>query len=260
MNDNTGRNSIRLSPLVAHRGWASRFPENTLPAVNAALSSGAAYVEIDIQITKDGIPVLLHDVTLDRTTTQCGMIHDLNWHDLADCDAGEPARFGRRFQHTTLPTLYEFIELVSTWPDVTAFVEIKEESLAHFGIENVADSIIEIIRPLAPRVIPISYNSEFLSNLRNRHQVKRTGWVMHEYNDDSLDIAAQLAPDFLFCNYRKIKGPPKQGPWRWVCYEIASVELALNLLEQGIGLIETMAIGDLISDPLWLSTWSANNE
>ena len=247
-------------PLVAHRGWASSFPENTLPAVKAALAAGAVYVEIDIQITRDGIPVLLHDVTLDRTTSQSGNILELAWQDLTDCDAGEAARFGRRFQHTPLPTLYEFFELLGNWPDVTAFVEIKEESVAHFGIEYVADSVIKLIRPLAPRVIPISYSSELLSYLRTRHQVKKTGWVMHQYNDDSLATARQFEPDFLFCNYQKINGTPWQGPWTWVCYEITSAELALDLMEQGIGLIETMAVGEILSDPLLLSAWSAHNE
>ena len=260
MSDNADFNSNIPPPLVAHRGWASQFPENTLPAVTAALSAGAVYVEIDVQVTKDGIPVLLHDATLDRTTSQSGIIHELTWHDLADCDAGESARFGRRFQHTPLPTLYEFIQLLSAWPNVTAFVEIKEESLAYFGIENIADSIIEIIRPLAPRIIPISYNSELLTTLRDVYQVKQTGWVMHLYNDDSLAIARQLAPDFLFCNYRKINGAPQQGPWRWVCYEITSAALAQKLMEQGIGLVETMAIGELLSDPLWASARSIHDD
>ena len=58
--------------LIAHRGWAYRYPENTLPAIAGALGAGARYVEFDVQITADGVPVLFHDSTLDRTAGRPG--------------------------------------------------------------------------------------------------------------------------------------------------------------------------------------------
>jgi len=50
--------------LVAHRGWQRRYPENTLPAIKGALDAGARYIEVDVQLSADGVPVLFHDRTL----------------------------------------------------------------------------------------------------------------------------------------------------------------------------------------------------
>ena len=55
-------------PLVAHRGWTRRAPENTLAALDAALGVGAGWVEVDVQLARDGVPFLFHDRTLERVT------------------------------------------------------------------------------------------------------------------------------------------------------------------------------------------------
>src|SRR5207244_2240185 len=58
--------TMPLPDLVAHRGYALRYPENTLVALDAAIRAGAKYVELDVQLSKDGFPVLMHDKTLAR--------------------------------------------------------------------------------------------------------------------------------------------------------------------------------------------------
>jgi len=67
---------MRLPELIAHRGYASRYPENTLPAIEAALKAGARHVEIDVQTSADHIPVLFHDATLERLCGVQGRIRD----------------------------------------------------------------------------------------------------------------------------------------------------------------------------------------
>ena len=57
-----------LPELVAHRGNAADFPENTLPALRSALDAGIPWVEIDVHLSADGVPFVIHDVRLDRTT------------------------------------------------------------------------------------------------------------------------------------------------------------------------------------------------
>src|SRR5438309_1688088 len=65
--------------IAGHRGAAGIAPENTLPSFEAAWAAGVAWVETDVRLTGDGVPVLLHDATLDRTTTGQGAVSALTW-------------------------------------------------------------------------------------------------------------------------------------------------------------------------------------
>lgn len=69
-------------PIIAHRGAGSDAPENTLAAIHATNASGINWIEIDIKITYDGVPILMHDDTIDRTTTGSGAVAEMNWADL----------------------------------------------------------------------------------------------------------------------------------------------------------------------------------
>ena len=71
-----------LPPVIAHRGARWRAPENTLAAFAAAKSEGAAWIETDVKLTRDGIPILMHDDTVDRTTNGKGAVADMDWADL----------------------------------------------------------------------------------------------------------------------------------------------------------------------------------
>lgn len=72
-----------LTPMfIAHRGYAAAYPENTLIALDAARQAGAKYIEVDIQLSADGIPVLFHDRDLQRLCQQTGAIHDYTFSQL----------------------------------------------------------------------------------------------------------------------------------------------------------------------------------
>jgi glycerophosphoryl diester phosphodiesterase len=67
-----------IPTLVAHRGYAAHWPENTLPALDAAVAAGARWVEVDVQLCADGVPVLLHDADLERVTGRALSVFDLS--------------------------------------------------------------------------------------------------------------------------------------------------------------------------------------
>ena len=96
--------------LQAHRGAAGLAPENTLAAFRMALDLGADGTEMDLQVTKDGIVVVIHDDTVDRTTDGRGRIGDLTLTEIKRLDAG--AKFGPAFRGERIPTLRELIDLV----------------------------------------------------------------------------------------------------------------------------------------------------
>ena len=82
--------------LVAHRGNALEFPENTLAAFESALQLGAHWLELDVQLSSDHVPIVIHDHLLLRTTGLAGAVFDQPASELCRISAGEPDRFGSR--------------------------------------------------------------------------------------------------------------------------------------------------------------------
>ncbi len=96
--------------VIAHRGASLAAPENTLPAFELAITQGADAIELDTKLTQDGVPVVLHDATLDRTTNGSGALSNWQWADVQQLDAG--AWFGSAFVGTRIPSLESVLETV----------------------------------------------------------------------------------------------------------------------------------------------------
>lgn len=236
--------------LIAHRGYAARYPENTLPALQAAVQAGARWLEFDVQLSADKLPVLLHDTSLDRVAGRPGSVFDLTARQLSTIGVGEPVRFGAQFAAVTIPTLAEVAAWLMTQPRVQAFVEIKTESIQRFGVEVVHAAVMEVLEPVRERCVLISYDDAFLFAARLAVSL-RIGWVAAEWNDDSARRARALAPDFLFTNHTRLPPAPQPlwpGPWQWAVYEVTDPALALALAARGIAFVETMAVGELLAD------------
>ncbi|EAR25151.1 YhdW [marine actinobacterium PHSC20C1] len=108
--------------IAGHRGDKTVAPENTLEALSHALNSAADYVETDVQLTADGIPVLMHDWTVDRTTNGTGPVWKYTYEELAALDAG--SWFGDEFAGASVPTLERFLNLLR-WSTKNAILELK---------------------------------------------------------------------------------------------------------------------------------------
>lgn len=109
--------------IIAHRGYSSMFPENTLAAFEGALELGVDYIELDVQMSKDEELVLLHDDDLLRTTGVSGLASDYTYEELADMDAG--SWFSASFAGERIPTLKEALELVRD-SDCKIYLELKD--------------------------------------------------------------------------------------------------------------------------------------
>jgi glycerophosphoryl diester phosphodiesterase len=233
----------RLIHLIAHRGNASEFPENTVPAFASALELGLRFLELDVHLSADGVPVVIHDHRLERTTSTAGSVFDLRASELVQIDAGEPQRFGERFRGTRIPLLRDVLRLLKGRPEVTLFVEIKRASLAHFGLDQVVTRVLETIKPARTQCVVISFD---LAAVFRARQISggAIGWVLSDYDTHSRLKYEALSPEFLFCDQEKLPASGKlwQGPWRWAIYEIDSMPLALSLAERGADYIETMNV------------------
>lgn len=104
--------------VVGHRGNVKFAPENTLPAFEAAIEHGADLLEIDVRETKDGVLVIMHDDTVDRTTDGSGLVADLTLAEIKQLDAG--SWFDPKFKGTTVPTLREALRAMrgKALPDI----------------------------------------------------------------------------------------------------------------------------------------------
>lgn len=120
---------LSARPVIAHRGASGHAPENTMAAFELALQQGADAIELDVRLTADGVPVVLHDPTLDRTTGHHGALGAVTADRLRAIDAG--ARFtpdrGRTYPFrgvgVQIPTL---TEVLRAFPLMPFLVEIKE--------------------------------------------------------------------------------------------------------------------------------------
>lgn len=95
--------------VAGHRGDKEGAPENTIPALQAAIDSDAEFVETDLQLSSDGVPVLMHDWTVDRTTDGSGPVWSHTWDELSRLDAG--GWYDKAFIGTPIPSLADFIDI-----------------------------------------------------------------------------------------------------------------------------------------------------
>lgn len=110
---------------IAHRGG---LPENTLAAFVKAKEEGASAVEVDLEVTKDGHGVLLHDAFVDRTSNGSGRVRDLSLDHLKKLDFG--CKFGAEFVGEQIPTLHEAVDKCREL-DLHMFLEIKSGNVCH---------------------------------------------------------------------------------------------------------------------------------
>ena len=236
--------------LVAHRGQPLIFPENSLPGYVHALQAGARYVETDIQICADGVPVLCHDANLLEVSGKQIIVADHEYAVISQVPVGFAERFGDRFQDYRIATLQQFVDLMTSWPDVTCFIELKEACLQNFGMKSV-DLVLEQIQPIRDQAVLISYSDDALAYAREHQTELPIGWVLPAWNGETHNHAVQLQPEFLFVDTEicpQDKAEIWAGDWQWVAFTINDREGVEHFAGLAIEIIETDRYSDLVSE------------
>ena len=146
--------------VAGHRGDRSEAPENTMPAFEAAFAHGLEMVETDVQLTADGVPVLLHDPTVDRTTNGTGAIADLTLAEVEALDAG--SWYSTAFVGTRIPRLGEFLDLLAATPHTRVLLELKE----YWTPDDLRIVLAEVYaRGVQNRVVFASFHLGTIANL-----------------------------------------------------------------------------------------------
>jgi glycerophosphoryl diester phosphodiesterase len=234
--------------VVAHRGHTRVAPENTLAAVRAALEVGARFIEVDVQLSEDGVPHLFHDRTLERVCGVEGTIAELRTESIEGLRACEPERFGRAFEDERVPTLEQLVTLLAGHPEVHLYVELKRAALERFGAAHVLDTVLPTLVPLAGRHTLISFDLGVLALARQRCDAP-IGPVLEAWGQKDDAAVLDLSPEVIFCNVLRL---PAQGPLErlvpapLVVYEIDRADEALVLFQRGVAQVESFAIGELL--------------
>ncbi|MFL0809764.1 MAG: glycerophosphodiester phosphodiesterase [Agarilytica sp.] len=223
--------------VVGHRGFPQKFPENSLVGVLGALEAGARYVEIDVQMSKDSVPVVIHDADLRRVCGVDRKVADLTVEQLEKISCHEEARFGDAFAPCPLVTLETLAEAICE-RDVQLFVELKAESLEYVSREVFFTAVDQACKSMRANISIISFDFDLLVLAKQKYSI---GWVLAEWSDEVLEKAKQLAPNILIYDVKKLseKDIVWAGPWKWFLYDIVEPTLAQAWAERGVSYIET---------------------
>jgi glycerophosphoryl diester phosphodiesterase len=160
--------------VCGHRGYSLHYPENTLPAFAAAKAWGATTIEIDLVLTAEGEPIVLHDRTLDRTTDGHGFAADLGLEQIRSLDAG--VGIDSRFAGTRVPTVAEVVDWAAR-EEMGIFLEIKEAERPDLAV----DRVVELLEAsdAADKLIIIGFDHVVLKRAVERHPGLRTQAITH---------------------------------------------------------------------------------
>lgn len=177
----------------AHRGASAYCPENTMAAFSKALQLGATGIETDIQLTKDGQIIIIHDESLARTAGLDQLVKDTDYAQLQTLDAG--SWFGPEFLNERIPTLEQLLELIKP-TDVILNIELKNGVFQYPDIEQ---KTIDLVRAyqMTERVIISSFNHYSLKLCKQLAPEIRTGILYMEGIYRPWDYAATLEADAL---------------------------------------------------------------
>lgn len=233
--------------LIAHRGWQRQYPENTLPAIQGALDAGARYIEIDVQLTSDGVPVLFHDRTLNRVCRQGGPIHHYSAAQLRPFSAYEPDRFGDKFLGTPIASLADIVDVIDAHTDAHLFLEVKGLAVLECGNRAVLDAIAPHLDRLGARCTVISFAHEFLNYACSRGY-KRVGPVLNHWQEIQTSQLHELEPTVVFCDVAELpaKDDLRTQPFPLAVYEVDQLAQVQVLLDRGVRWVETFAVGELL--------------
>jgi glycerophosphoryl diester phosphodiesterase len=160
---------------MAHRGFSSAAPENTLSAIKKALDLPYVdSIEVDVQLSKDGIPVVIHDFTLERTTNGVGYVKEKTFAELRELDAG--SWFSKEFKGEKIPSLGEVFELAKD-QNILLNIELKTAGDMYQGYEKAVVDLVKKFK-MEDRVYLTSFDHDVIRNIKRLKTKIRTGLII----------------------------------------------------------------------------------
>lgn len=247
----TGKANFRLAlfqnpTVMAHRGLSADAPENTLYAFSDAISAGADFIELDVQQTRDGVLVVMHDSNLKRTTGVNKDIWDVDYADIQDLDAG--SWFDPAYANARIPTLEETLQFV----DKRAKLNIEIKPTKH-GSDTLEQDVAELITRYqytdACYVTSFSYGS--LKKVKEANPEIRTGYLMSVAYGQfySLKYADAFSLNKVFVTSQVVNAAHQQGKqiFAWTVNGMSEVRSLCNLHVDSIITDDPVMVQNVIS-------------
>jgi glycerophosphoryl diester phosphodiesterase len=240
------QNPVIITPeFIAHRGYSACYPENTLIAIDAAREAGARYLEVDIQLTSDHVPVLFHDRDLLRLCQQTGAVHDYNFSQLQEFNVTDSEKFADKFADNKITALQTFIDYLKKHTELYAFIELKRLMIDSFGEELILSIILPMFKGMQDQISFISYNKAILKTIHETSDYA-TGIVVDNWNE--LDKDLSWNPEWIFCSHEGLPDNKEElkVKSKIAIFEVGNTGLAKHLLAKGIKYLETFRIKEML--------------
>ncbi len=180
--------------IYAHRGYSEKYPENTMLAFQKAVEFGADGIETDVHQTKDGILVLCHDESIDRTSDGYGQIKDMTYEELLKYDFGKYS-----YLNLSIPRLDELLALAKE-TGIELNIEIKTD---HYHYEGIEKKVLDMINDygILDQVMFSSFCLDSLLILRKLDPNVRIGYLFEDDFEEHVTLAKQAHCDYIHPEY-----------------------------------------------------------
>lgn len=226
---------------IAHRGFSSRYPENTMPSIIAAIEAGADMVDVDVHLTKDNIPVVIHDPSIDRTTNGNGMVRGMTLKDLRRFNF---SYMNPEFRWVDIPTLEEVLEAVKGRAEL--LIELKTCPEGYDNLETIITDLLARMN-MTDSCVVASCNHYSVKMLKESAPSIRRGFVYSAvwmaFEKEVMEIDPwSIHPNVNSINRQQVQWARQRGirvyPW------VARQRETLDRLSES-GLIDGIVVDDM---------------
>ncbi len=185
--------------ILAHRGDSGSAPENTLASFKKAVDKGVDGVEFDVHLTADGVPIVIHDETVNRTTKSEGRVAELSLKEATKMDAG--SHYSSEFSHEKIPSLKDVLEIVSGMKIIN--IELKNN---RENYPNIEQKVIELTKDMGvfPKTIFSSFNHYSMINVKKISSDAKVGVLYKAWLYEPWKYARRLGIQNIHPHFRAI--------------------------------------------------------
>lgn len=187
--------------VIAHRGASYYAPENTMSAFRLAHKMNADMIELDVQLSKDGIPVVFHDAKLNRHSNGKGLVSSFLFDELQQLDAGK--WFSIEFQGEKIPSLEEVLKWAAG--KILVNIEIKKEAVSDSPEEGVEEKVVELVHQtdIKKNIIISSFDYRAIKRIKKMDSELLTGLLYDKKSSEKkglLEMMDDFGADFFHCS------------------------------------------------------------
>ncbi|MUK87201.1 glycerophosphodiester phosphodiesterase [Ornithinibacillus sp. L9] len=192
-----------VTKVIAHRGASKYAPENTMSAFELAVEMGADGIETDVQLTKDHIPVLIHDENVKRTTNGTGLISQLTFKQVKQLDAG--AWFHPSFSGATILSLDEFLQWFAN-KSLYLNIELKNNKIEYKNIEAIVYEMLGHHKLLNRSTIS-TFNPNSIKRMKSYRKNLEVAFLTSKRYRNLVQLTKELGGNALHIKYRLLNRP-----------------------------------------------------